>query len=118
LRADAYTLPDAIDCDELERLKKQEKDRGRNGRGDEGDRTPEDWCRELWRRHDRDGFEIPAGWDVQISPAALDLAPGAEQTVTVSVEPPAGFHGSEAINVNAIDDRDRLVGGVTLYVTR
>jgi hypothetical protein len=36
----------------------------------------------------------------------------------VTVEPPPGFSGSEAINVNALDDLDRLVGGVTLYVTR
>jgi hypothetical protein len=36
----------------------------------------------------------------------------------VTVEPPAGFAGTEAINVAAHDDSGRLVGGVTLYVTR
>jgi hypothetical protein len=125
LRADSYALPEPVDCDELERRKKEDKKtKGRNGRRGNGrdgnghDRTQEDWCRELWRRHDRDGFAIEPGWNVQIDPAELDLAPGAEQTVTVTAEPPAGFAGSEAINVNAVDDLDRLVGGVTLYVTR
>jgi hypothetical protein len=121
LVADAYTLPQPIDCDELERWKKREEGRKRkgDGRGDgTQDGTHEEWCRELWRRHDRNAFSVPPDWTVEITPSTLDLAPATEQTVTVSVEPPAGFSGSEAINVNAVDDLDRLVGGVTLYVTR
>jgi hypothetical protein len=122
LLADAYTLPEPIDCDELERRKHEhEKGKGRGGKGRNGDGrngTQEEWCRELWRRHARDGFAVPAGWSVQIVPPELDLPAGGEQTVTVTVEPPPGFSGSEAINVNALDDLDRLVGGVTLYVTR
>jgi hypothetical protein len=120
LLADAYELPEPLDCDELERKKGKTKDKrrgnGRDGNGRDG--TQDDWCRELRRRHERDRFAIEPGWDVQIDPSELDLAPGAEQTVTVTVEPPAGFSGTEAINVNAVDDLDRLVGGVTLYVTR
>jgi hypothetical protein len=121
LLPDAYTLPQPIDCDELERWKKQQKEqKGRDkGRGDgTQDGSQEEWCRELWRRHARDAFSVPTGWDIQITPPELNLAPATEQTVTVSVEPPAGFSGSEAININAVDDLDKLVGGVTLYVTR
>ena len=123
---DAYKLPEPLDCDEVERQKKQkDKGRGKNGSGRNGKNgmngkngTQEDWCRELQRRHEQGQWGIDPGWDVQIVPSELELAPGAEQHVTVTVEPPAGFSGSEAINVNAVDDQDRLVGGVTLYVTR
>jgi hypothetical protein len=118
LLPDAYTLPQPIDCDEFARWKKEKgRDKGRDRNGTQ-DGTQEEWCRELWRRHSRDGFSVPAGWNVQITPPELNLAPATDQTVTVTVEPPAGFSGSEAINVNAVDDLDRLVGGVTLYVTR
>jgi hypothetical protein len=117
---DAYKLPEPLDCDEVERQKKQkDKGRGKNGRnGKNGNGTQDDWCRELQRRHEQDRWGIDPGWDVQIVPSDLVLAPGADQNVTVTIEPPAGFSGTEAINVNAVDDQDRLVGGVTLYVTR
>jgi hypothetical protein len=121
LLPDSYELPEQIDCDELERQKQKDKGRGKgrngNGRGNGGD-SKDNWCRELQRRHERGRFEVDTGWDVQIVPSELDLAPGAEQNVTVTIEPPAGFSGTEAINVDAVDDLDRLIGGVTLYVTR
>jgi hypothetical protein len=56
---------------------------------------------------------IPAGWTVTITPPALEVAPGEEQTVTVDVVAPDGFSGAQSFNVNAFDGT-RLVGGVTL----
>lgn len=127
LLPDTYQLPEPIDCDQFERQRQQDKKHGKGrghdrGNGRDGhngqNATPDDYCRELQRRHELGRFRIDPGWDVQIDPSELNLAPGAEQTVKVTVEPPAGFSGTEAINVNALDDLDRLVGGVTLYVRR
>jgi hypothetical protein len=36
--------------------------------------------------------------------------------VTVDITAPEGFAGSQSFNVNAFDEHDRLVGGVTLTV--
>ena len=115
---DAYSLPEPLDCDEVERDRRKERRHGYGRAGNGRTHDQEEWCRELRRRHERERWSVQPGWDVRIEPDKLDLAPGTEQTVTVTIEPPAGFAGSEAINVNALDDLDRLVGGVTLYVTR
>jgi hypothetical protein len=121
LTADSYRLPEPLSCQEVEDLERKTADRRRGGRrgrdADRGD-AQDDRCKELRRRHERGRHELQPGWDVQIAPVELDLGPGASETVTVTVEPPAGFAGTEAINVAAHDDSGRLVGGVTLYVTR
>jgi len=66
--------------------------------------------------HSRGNFRVPFGWTIQLVPNHLDLAPGDQQTVTLDVTAPDGFEGRQAINVNALSG-ERLVGGVTLYVT-
>jgi hypothetical protein len=126
---DSYTPLEPIDCDDWERGRKEHghghghgrgrrrgHENGKNGRGDENGN--EDWCRELRRRHDRENFAVEPGWNVRIAPNPVDLGPGDSQEVTVTVDPPAGFTGTKAINVNALDPGNTLVGGVTLYVVR
>jgi hypothetical protein len=56
---------------------------------------------------------IPAGWNVTVTPSALEVGPGQEATVTVDVVAPDGFSGAQQFNINAFDGT-RLVGGVTL----
>jgi hypothetical protein len=60
---------------------------------------------------------VPQGWQVLTEPAVLDLGPGAEQVVSVTVHAPEGFVGTQPFNVHAHDDLGRLLGGVTVYVS-
>jgi hypothetical protein len=107
LEADAYAIPAARDpCDsddwgEDPKLTHDEIERQR---------------RRLRARHARQLFPVPAGWTVDIAPRELTLGPGEQQNVTVAVDAPAGFNGTQAINVNAFHG-ERLIGGVTLHVT-
>jgi hypothetical protein len=69
------------------------------------------------QRHLLGSQPLPPGWEVKISPASPLLPPEAEIPIEVVVFPPADFHGSRAINVNAFT-RQGLAGGVTLIVVR
>jgi hypothetical protein len=51
-----------------------------------------------------------------IDPEVVALGPGDSSSVTVDITAPDGFAGSRSFNVNAFDEHDRLVGGVTLTV--
>jgi hypothetical protein len=68
-------------------------------------------------RHHRGHHPVPAGFDVQITPASPRLAPGHETTITVTAEPPTAFQGRQNINVNVFHDQG-LAGGVTLTVVK
>lgn len=61
-------------------------------------------------------FPVPPEWSVIVDPHEVELGPGETQTVTVDVTAPEGFDGSRPFNVNAFDEHERLVGGVTLTV--
>ena len=65
--------------------------------------------------HDRRNYPIPPGWNVAVDPATPALAAGAETTIQVTIDPPAGFHGRQTFNVNAFD-ADGFTGGVTVIV--
>jgi hypothetical protein len=66
-------------------------------------------------KHDRTKYPLPQGWSVAFNPASPQLAAGQETNVHVTLNPPAGFKGRQAINVHAFTRRG-LAGGVTLYV--
>jgi hypothetical protein len=66
-------------------------------------------------RHDPQSFPVPDGWQVEISPSELALAPQEEQVVTLTVSAPDAFSGRQPVNVNAFDGT-QLLGGVTVYV--
>jgi hypothetical protein len=118
LTADAYAIPEPMDCED--RPRKKRTDRGH----------PElvlakafipalerdaDWT--LARlRHGPGAHAVPPGWSVVLEPDVLDLGPGETRHVEVSVTPPEGYVGQQGINVNALHGAD-LVGGVTLVVT-
>ncbi|HEX7175682.1 MAG TPA: hypothetical protein VF240_10520 [Pyrinomonadaceae bacterium] len=73
--------------------------------------------REAIERHGANNFLVPPGWSVEIRPQEVALLPDAEQLITVVVTAPEDdFRGQETFNVHAFDDRNRLVGGVTLTV--
>jgi hypothetical protein len=71
----------------------------------------------LIERHRRGRHPVAEGFDVQVAPATPTLEPGAAVTVTVTVDPPAGFEGRQPINVNAFHDLG-FVGGVTLTTVK
>jgi hypothetical protein len=85
------------------------------GRARCGDAKPDP--ARLLERHRRGRHPVPAGFDVQIAPAAPALAPGASATITVTVDPPAGFQGQQPINVNAFHEQG-FAGGVTLTTVK
>jgi hypothetical protein len=67
---------------------------------------------------------LPPGWHVNIVPDHPDLAASGEKIIQVSIEPPAGFSGTQAVNIHAfrtaIDNRASipvLAGGVTFLVS-
>jgi hypothetical protein len=93
LRADGYVIPELAPC----------------GTADD---APAIRARRIASQR-ADNQVIPAGWSITITPAALEVAAGEEQTVTVDVVAPDGFSGAQPFNVNAFDGT-RLVGGVTL----
>lgn len=117
LVADAYRLPQPIDC--RERPEKKDSDRDNPQlvtRPVTVPRTERDADWTLARaRHQRSAHPVPTGWQVDIEPASLDLAPAEQREVTVTVTPPDGFRGEQTINVNALHGAE-LVGGVTLLV--
>jgi hypothetical protein len=86
---DAYTIPPLPGCDQ------------------QTDTTPP------IERHRRDRHPVPDGFAVQVNPPTPTLESGATVTVTVTVEPPPGFLGRQAINVNAFHQQG-FAGGVTL----
>ncbi len=66
--------------------------------------------------HRTGAFPIPDGWTITVDPAEVVLGPSETRVVNVDVTAPDAFSGSKPINVNAFDEHDRLVGGVTLVV--
>lgn len=67
-------------------------------------------------RHRRGSQPVPAGWQVDITPAGPSLSPGQSIPITVSATPPASFSGDQRLNVNAYNGSG-FSGGVTLTVT-
>ncbi|MDQ6949192.1 MAG: NEW3 domain-containing protein, partial [Actinomycetota bacterium] len=70
-------------------------------------------------RHRAD-YPLPPGWTVTLAPANPTLAPGAAVSVVATVTPPAGFVGSQVVNIHAFYQEfhaDHLAGGVTITVT-
>ncbi len=80
------------------------------------DRTRPDNAATL-KRHQPASHPVPAGFVVKIDPPAPTLDPGVSVTITVSVEPPAGFVGRQPLNVNAFHDQG-YAGGITLITVK
>jgi hypothetical protein len=97
LAADAYAIPS------LEACKPKEG-------GDDADARR----RRARERHNPERYPVPAGWQVNLEPAEVTLAPGEQIDATAEVIAPDGFRGRQAINVNALENAV-LRGGVTLY---
>ncbi len=96
LRADSYAIPRRGACHE-------ERPAGRD-------------VRDPYEHHRPALYPIPEGWIVEIAGGPeLTLAPGEQIDISVKITAKDGFTGTQAINVNALDDAG-LAGGVTLYV--
>jgi hypothetical protein len=65
--------------------------------------------------HGRGRFPVPAGWTITITPPHPVLLPDQEIDIDVRIEPPQGFVGRQAFNVNARTTFG-FAGGVTLVV--
>lgn len=116
--ADAYTIPQMIDCREKPKQKESDRKSPKHKRFDVFIPPLEeeaDWTFARVR-HGAEAFEIPPGWQVNIEPVEMLLAAGQEQTVKVTIEPPEGFEGEKSFNINALHG-NTLLGGVTLTVT-
>lgn len=63
---------------------------------------------------------LPAGWVVAFSPDHPVLAPGALTGVTATLTPPAGFSGTQRVNIHALtDDQEHLLsGGISVDVEK
>ena len=68
---------------------------------------------EVIKRHQPSGYPVPTGFVVTIEPPTPTLDPGVSVTITVGVEPPAGFVGKQPLNINAFHEQG-FAGGVTL----
>lgn len=122
LSADAYEIPPPPPCPP-------------RSEDDEDPATALDWPEEHARRrraqseverkrraavarHALKQFPVPADWEVEFSEDEFLLEAGDLTEVGVEIQPPTDFAGRQPINVNAVDERDEFVGGVTLYVVR
>ena len=63
--------------------------------------------------HRRGTHPVPPGFEVQISPSSPTLNPDESAVITVTIDPPAGFLGSQPVNVNVFHENG-FAGGVTL----
>jgi hypothetical protein len=104
--ADAYAPPPRPPCSDRGAPLDLRRYRGRRS-PDAIDRRPPG--------HDRAEHPLPDGWSIAFEPDRPVLEPGQEATIAVTVTPPAGFTGTQAINVHAFDG-DGLAGGVTLKI--
>lgn len=114
-RADAYRIPEPEACGPATAQSKTL--RGRLDLRKQGFPAPQRVDEGRVARHRPEHHPLPAEWQVDISPAEPALAPNEEITVHVSVEPPASFHGSATLNLNAFNALG-FAGGVTLMVVR
>jgi len=119
MTADAYTIPRKISCKEKPTKKQSDRrypERRRNDVFIAPSEENADWT--LARvRHGLSDYPIPVGWSVDILPNEFELGPGDTQDVSVSINPPEGFHGERVFNVNAMY-KTILLGGVTLTVKK
>ena len=123
LTADAYTIPDPVDCEELARRDRPYRDDreplAADGSKEALEAARRSWCTAAARRHDPAAYPVPAGWAVNIVPDKFTQAVDETTTVKVQVAPPDGWTGKQAININGFDDDTSApLGGVTLYVVR
>lgn len=118
LEADTYRLPVLQHCDEGYRRQFGDTERFAT-------RIAESRARWAWalNTHAYGTFPVPQDWSVRITPSEPVLGPGEEVTVEVVIEPEGpDFSGTKAFNIHGFarepDDSRRLVGGVTLMVTK
>lgn len=119
MTADAYAIPEPIDCRKKPRKRDSDRKDPTHFRRDVFIPVTEaeaDWTFAR-SRHGSDAFPIPGGWIVDIEPSQFVLDPAQTQEVVVSITPPDKFQGERPFNINAMHGA-ALLGGVTLLVTR
>lgn len=117
--ADVYTIPQLIDCREKPKKSDSDREFPKQKRLDVFIPLLEEEADWTFARvkHGVDAFRIiPQGWEVNIEPEEMLLAPDQEQIVTVTITAPEGFAGEKSFNINAMYG-SALIGGVTLVVT-
>jgi hypothetical protein len=119
LKADGYSIPPQLDCDKVPNEPARNGQQGRHvgSQEDQARDERQQWCNALARRSSPELHPVPASWTVQINPMSFTLAPGATQTVKVTIVPPEGWVGPQPINISGWDSEDGTpLGGVTLYI--
>jgi hypothetical protein len=101
LTVDAYQPFELPECEKVERRRERRSQR----------------IDRIVAEHRAHDFGVPGGWDVQLNPASVVLAAGAEVDVELVATPPAGFAGEQRFNVNAVAD-GIPIGGVSLIVQK
>lgn len=98
---DTYVLPILKDCEQ-----KITRDNHKNNWDD------------IRSVHDRAKYPVPSDWTIQMSPPSVDLLPGQEMSIQVSVDPPTNFTGTKAFNVHTLRNERIFDGGITFYVMK
>lgn len=98
---DTYVLPPLQPCEE--RSKKRS--------------NAEKWSA-IQALHDRSKYPIPSDWTVTVLPDSVNLSPGQEVPIQVTINPPPSFTGTKAFNIHTVMENSTFVGGVTAYVTK
>jgi hypothetical protein len=120
---DAYAIPEPDPCAQVDRVGQREQLRERRRQALESRRPqvagrPETFVLpDLPARHRGGAHPVPEGWSVEITPPAPILDAGEEIDIAVSIAPPDGFSGRQAINIHAFDTQG-LAGGVTLQIEK
>jgi hypothetical protein len=120
LEADMYTIPPLRRCSDEEPPRMRDNGSRPSSRYEE---SLQRWAATL-KKQAYGMFPVTNAWRVNIEPRNFELAPGASQEVSVTIEPVSGtFSGSQAFNIhgfatplNAGAELRRIAGGVTLYV--
>lgn len=99
---DTYVLPAQPDCPKTK----------------DEDRTPARKWDQVRRTHATAAFPVPPGWTVTFNPDQPLLQPDQTVDIQVTIQPPAGFTGQQAFNINAVSSSGRYAGGVTLIVSK
>jgi len=99
---DTYTIPQLPECG----TQIAPEDRGTRG----------ERLRRIKARHNKSDYPVPPGWNVEIVPPDVSLAPDDETDIEVRITPPGGFAGEKRFNVNARYG-EHYAGGVSLIVS-
>ena len=112
---DSYRPPEPRPCEEVRAP--NEAEQRANGVAPAAYRLTPSIDPAVRARHVAEAYPLPRGWSVRFAPAEPVLEAGEALPIRVEVTPPAGYTGTQPVNVRAIHGITPA-GGVTLIVTQ